>query len=353
MSGKDSSPKSNLVDANFHSMEEVTEVARATGWQGQYHQLGKGPVTSRWWSLHLGQASLISHHLDNRVHARVIPPSGCVALVIVPPPYHLLVEGAVFGNNVVLVADAETNFVVPGEAHCDTLVLPKRLFEESSRALFPSLSTNGQQFKLIPCPHSGWSTLQAEIRNLLRDRSVTAEDISHLSCGFISLMAGSEPETSNRSTGRIARRAQEYIEDHYRDTIRMEDLCRYSGVSLRTLQRSFLVYFQVSPFDYIKARRLNAARQGLLAAASLHHTVSQIAIDSGFTHFGRFSVDYREHFGESPRETRGSALARIRGDGIGPLFRAASTSEAARKSSTLSDAGAGSRTFLPAWIHSR
>ena len=309
MSGTRSSPRSNLVAANFHSMEEVTEVARVAGWQGQYHQLGKGPVTSRWRSLHLGQSSLISHHLDNRVHARLTPPSGHVALAIVPPPYHLLVEGAVFGNNVVLVTDAETDFVVPGEAHCDTLVLPKRLFEESSRALFPSLSTNGDQARLMPFPHSGWSTLQAEIRNLLLDRSVTAEDISHLLCRFFDLMAVENGKTvgdacfGNRSTSRIAGLAEEYIEDHYRDTIRMEDLCRYTCVSLRTLQRAFVLYFQVSPCDYIKARRLNAARLALVAADSSCGQVTRIAVDNGYTHLGRFSVDYRKHFGESPRET--------------------------------------------------
>ena len=83
----------------------------------------------------------------------------------------------------------------------------------------------------------------------------------------------------------------------------MEDLCRYTDVSLRTLQRSFLVYFQVSPFEYITARRLNAARQALVASDSSRDRVNRIAVDNGFTHLGRFSVGYRKHFGESPKET--------------------------------------------------
>jgi len=121
----------------------------------------------------------------------------------------------------------------------------------------------------------------------------------------------------NRSTGRIARLAQEYIEDHYYETFRMEDLCRYTGVSMRTLQRSFLVYFQVSPSGYIKARRLNAARQALVAADPSRDQVSRIAVDNGYTHLGRFSVDYREHFGESPRKT----LA-LHWNGLGKKFPA-------------------------------
>ena len=148
---------------------------------------------------------------------------------------------------------------------------------------------------------------------------MSPEDLSNLLTLYLGLMARErgnrleEKSLGNRSTRRVARRAQEYIEEHYRGTIRMEDLCRYTSVELRTLQRYFAEYFQVSPSEFIRARRLNAARQGLLAAASSHRTVTQIAIDSGFTHLGRFSVDYREHFGESPRETLARRAPRWRG----------------------------------------
>ena len=83
----------------------------------------------------------------------------------------------------------------------------------------------------------------------------------------------------------------------------MEDLCRHSGVSVRTLQRRFSEYFQMSPFEYIKARRLNAARKALMGGDSSRDQVTRIALDNGFTHLGRFYLDYREHFGESPSAT--------------------------------------------------
>jgi len=124
----------------------------------------------------------------------------------------------------------------------------------------------------------------------------------------------------NRSTGRIARLAREYIEDHYGETFQMEDLCRFTGVSQRTLQRSFLVYFQVSPFEYLKARRLNAARQALAAADSSRERVSRIAFDNGYTHLGRFSVDYRVHFGESPRETLARSWKGFPAESFSPGF---------------------------------
>jgi len=322
MPGNDSSLKSTLVHATYHSIEEVNDITRSSGWDGEFRQLSKGPVTSRWQALHLGPSSLISHRLDQRIHVRQLSPAGCMALLIPPSPYSLLVNGTEVGNNeVVLVrSDSEVEFVTPDEAECETLTVSRSVFEASARALFPRTHMDAEPTRVFQCDPSGWSALQREITFLLRDGGISPEDVSHLLCRFFDLMAG-EPKNrlgkkslGNGSTHCVARRAQEYIEDHYRDTTRMEDICRYTGVSLRTLQRAFLAYFQMSPAVYIKARRLNAARQALVAADSSTDQVARIAVANGCTHLGRFSVDYREHFGELPRET----LARSwKGQGIG------------------------------------
>jgi AraC-like DNA-binding protein len=313
MTGNHCNPSSTLVDATFHSMEEVNELTRAIGREGEFHQLSRGLVTSRWRSLHVGPFSLTSHRLDKRIQARLTPPKECVSLAIMPPPYFMLVDGVEFGNDKTLVTgvNSEVDLVTPDEVACKTLVIPECVFEASAQALFPrfGMRTSGGLTRILQCPSSGWSALHSEVSNLLRNDSVSPEDFSHLLSRFLGLMAG-EPEKrqrevclGNRSTGRVARRAQEYIEDHYPHTIRMEDLCRCSCVSLRTLQRSFSEYFQVSPLDYIKARRLNAARQALVAGDSSCGRVTQIALENGFTHLGRFSIDYREHFDESPKDT--------------------------------------------------
>jgi AraC-like DNA-binding protein len=306
-------PPSTLVDACFHSMEEVTELTDSMGWPGEFHQLSKGLVTSRWRSLSLGGFSLISHRMDKRIHARLTAPRGCVALAITPAPDTMLVDGLELGSDMALVMDAnsEMDFVSPGKTACNTLVLPECDFRASGQALFPRfrMRTNGGLTRILQCPSSGWSALHGELTDLLRKGSVSPEVLSHLLSRFFDLMAG-EPEKrqrevclGNRSTGSVARRAQEYIEDHYHGTIRMEDLCRCTGVSMRTLQRSFSEYFQTSPFEYIKARRLNAARQALVAGDASRNRVTRIAVENGFTHLGRFSVDYRGHFDESPKET--------------------------------------------------
>jgi AraC-like DNA-binding protein len=306
-------PPSTLAEATFNSMEEMTELIGSMGWPGEFHQLNKGLVTSRWRWLNLGASSLTSHRMDKRIHAPLTVPKGCVALLIMPPPDFILVDGLELGSDMAFVMDANSkvNFVTPEKTNCTTLVVPECDFKASVQALFPRfrMRTSGGLTRILQCPSSGWSALQGEMTNLLQNGSMSPEDISHLLCRFFDMVV-EEPEKRQREaclgkrpTGSVARRAQEYIEDHYHRTIRMEDLCRCSGVSMRTLQRSFSEYFQVSPFEYIKARRLNAARQALVAADSSRDRVTRIAVDNGFTHLGRFSVDYREHFDELPRET--------------------------------------------------
>ena len=317
----DSRSKSSLVDATFHSIEEVNEVSHARGWEGEFRQLSRGRITSRSRSLHLGPSSITFHRLDQRTHVRQVPPGGCVAFAIPSPPQFLLVEGAELGNHEAFLvhAGSEAEIVTPQDAACQTLAVPQAVFESTAQALFPRMRMTGAPFRVFQCAPSRWSALRREMTRLLRDGQMSPEDVSHLLTGYLDLMAG-EPENGstekslgNGSVCRIARRAQEYIEAHYSGKLRMEDLCRYTGVSLRSLQRCFAEYFQMSPSEYIRSRRLHAARQGLVAAASSQRTVTKIAVASGFTHLGRFSVDYREHFAESPRETLAKRAPRWRG----------------------------------------
>ena len=300
------------MDATIHSIEELNDLARVNGREGSYRQLGKGGVTSRWRRLCLGDFMLTSHRLDNRIHGHLSPSRGCVAMAIMPQPYFMLVDGQEFGGSQLLVIDAGSkhDFVTPGDAVTYTLIVPESAIVASGQALFPRMHMNTGMPGILQCPSSGWSTLHGEMTGLLRDGRVSPEDLSHLLSRFLALMAGESERRhekkiclGNDSTAQVARRAQEYIEDHYPHTLQLEDLCRHTGVSIRTLQRAFSRYFQVSPIEYLRVRRLHAVRQVLLTANTSQHNVYQIALDNGFTHHGRFSVYYREYFGESPKET--------------------------------------------------
>jgi len=101
----------------------------------------------------------------------------------------------------------------------------------------------------------------------------------------------------------VATRARAYIDGHFREPVRMQDLSRATGVGVRTLQRCFRQRFGVSVTSYLKAVRLDAAYRELIVAHPSRDTVTAIALRNGCRHVGRFSSEFRERFGQLPRET--------------------------------------------------
>ncbi|WP_264214337.1 AraC family transcriptional regulator [Leisingera thetidis] len=97
-------------------------------------------------------------------------------------------------------------------------------------------------------------------------------------------------------------RAVRHIEDFYQDEIPLDRLRNVAGVSADKLCAGFREYSGTTPIGYIKKTRLMKAREQLMTDTA-GKGVSTIAFDVGFNHLGRFSVDYRAMFGESPSET--------------------------------------------------
>jgi AraC-like DNA-binding protein len=80
-------------------------------------------------------------------------------------------------------------------------------------------------------------------------------------------------------------------------------LCRALGVSERTLRKAFHRIHGLPPCRHLRMLRLSRARRALLSADGRLTTVTAIATHFGFLELGRFSVEYRKAFGESPSRT--------------------------------------------------
>jgi AraC-like DNA-binding protein len=52
--------------------------------------------------------------------------------------------------------------------------------------------------------------------------------------------------------------------------------------------------------EYLKTKRLDAVHRDLGDAHLKANTVTEIALNHGFSHLGRFSVEFKDRFGESP-----------------------------------------------------
>jgi AraC-like DNA-binding protein len=108
-----------------------------------------------------------------------------------------------------------------------------------------------------------------------------------------------KPKASGSSS---VRKARDYIHAHASDPISFSDLASRIGVGLRALQLAFRRELGCSPREYLITCRLEVAR-GRLMSPSEGATVTQIALECGFTDLAFFARKYREQFGERPSET--------------------------------------------------
>jgi transcriptional regulator GlxA family with amidase domain len=82
--------------------------------------------------------------------------------------------------------------------------------------------------------------------------------------------------------------------------LRLVEICALTGVSDRTLRICCREHLGMGPIRYMWLRRMHLARRALTRADRTTATVTQVATRFGFGELGRFSVEYRALFGESP-----------------------------------------------------
>jgi AraC-like DNA-binding protein len=111
---------------------------------------------------------------------------------------------------------------------------------------------------------------------------------------------------------RDVKRAIDYMQAHADASVTMADIVAVSGVPGRTLFKHFKDWKGVSPMRHLRNIRLARVRQELQRAGP-DESVTAIAMGMGFTHMGRFSVEYRLRFGESPSQTLKKPCRRHRG----------------------------------------
>ena len=106
----------------------------------------------------------------------------------------------------------------------------------------------------------------------------------------------------------IVRKAEDRFVVAAAGAISLADLCTAAGASKSSLYMAFHTVCGEPPLAYFRKRRLMQARSILLNAAIDRSAVKRTALAVGFTELGRFSVEYRRFFGESPSVTLNKSL---------------------------------------------
>ncbi len=95
------------------------------------------------------------------------------------------------------------------------------------------------------------------------------------------------------------RLAKNFIDKNYNEQIFVHVLAKEAGVSEVHFRNEFKRCFGSSPLEYIKAVRINNAKQLLVSG---YHSVSEVATMCGFDSISYFSYEFKRLTGKTPKE---------------------------------------------------
>lgn len=98
-------------------------------------------------------------------------------------------------------------------------------------------------------------------------------------------------------------RIVQYIEDNLKQDIGLEQLAEVVRMSPRSLYALFERHAGTTPKHYIRNRKLEKVHACLIDPTARVRNVTEVALDYGFLHLGRFSESYKSTFGELPSDT--------------------------------------------------
>ncbi len=97
------------------------------------------------------------------------------------------------------------------------------------------------------------------------------------------------------------RRAQAVIEARADEDLSIGDIAQACAVTPRALQYAFRQHLGCTPLTYLRRVRLDLVRLSLRDGSAA--SVSDAAVRLGFLNPGRFATEYRQAYGENPRDT--------------------------------------------------
>ncbi|CAD5109825.1 AraC family transcriptional regulator [Zestomonas carbonaria] len=98
-------------------------------------------------------------------------------------------------------------------------------------------------------------------------------------------------------------RILDYIDNNLKQDICTEVLAQQARMSLRSFYALFERHVGTTPKNYIRQKKLERIRACLSDPSCNVRSVTELALDYGFLHLGRFSESYRLQFGELPSDT--------------------------------------------------
>lgn len=245
------------------------------------------------------------------------------ACYILGPQAHGSIDGAELRPHTMIVAAPGTNVEVIVDRDYESIgwlmppgVIDKHLLLRGKKKNFA-----------IPNDHEVWHPSTDVARDLFELGSRIAEaaekspetfNDSHFARygaqvefmdSLIATVESCDPDVSfgddkkGKSYSQIVRACEDYTLNLEGRRPYLSELCATANVSERTLQYAFKDIMGMSPLSYLHRLRLHRVRDELRKAKSGSTTVTDVALNWGFWHFGEFSRAYKNCFEEVPSAT--------------------------------------------------
>jgi AraC-like DNA-binding protein len=118
---------------------------------------------------------------------------------------------------------------------------------------------------------------------------------------YRTLASSSFAHIEDNTDSRRVRKIYEYINDHYREEIRLEDLADIVGMTPAALSRFFKIRTGKTISDHIIDIRLGNATRLLVDTTN---SIGEICYDCGFNNLSNFNRIFKKRKGCSPKEFR-------------------------------------------------
>ncbi|MBV8622357.1 MAG: helix-turn-helix domain-containing protein [Herbaspirillum sp.] len=322
----------NSHDFSVHTVQfsDVDEQASMlTGWQQEYQQLGSGRFVGALSTVQTEEFSFIRESTNTALHERIMPPPDQVVIGICDTSVegHLL-NGRPLTRDLLIVLDGSRahHIRTTGPIELLGLSVPRELFlsqlhEQDHASLRKWLDLSVMQID------AGAASMLRQYFSLASDllqhpadgparsfspRALASTAISNVALALSLQQGRHELEAtlpSRQRRERIVHNAIDYMRQHAGDEIGILDVCRATHVSRRTLQYCFEERLDISPLQYLKALRLNAAHREIKrrnvqeGVCDRQDTIGNLAALCGFNHPSRFASEYKKMFGVLPSET--------------------------------------------------
>ncbi|MBA1245044.1 helix-turn-helix domain-containing protein [Pseudomonas japonica] len=277
--------------------------ASNTGWHLHYAQMSAGQFKGRLIEAELGGVQVYEEHMNTRIEQYYKAPGDALVFSFD------MADAALY----LLDASTQNLWITPENYREIAVVVPTgqlralnlhRTFEDL--LLTPLKSSHGAVFM-------GW--LSAMLGRIAATADENAETSALLAeqladdCLFVLEQSAQAQQSSTihrvRKHRRIVQQVFDRVSAYPTEQFSAVELAEIAGASFQQLRLAFAECVGMPPTVWLRMRRLNLARQALLAAGPGDTTVAEVAMSYSFWHLGRFAQAYRELFLECPGETLG------------------------------------------------